>query len=472
MKQRKNIITLTILLIGIIFISAILINIELKKDSKILNAQTLKSMTYNEVTDEKVNSTDGNVCDFVEFSTFFTQDLNNDGNAEKVDGACREVSDSAQLYFRLSVLSKGYLKDGKININGQNFRLDTAIVADDVISKNYIDSDTKEINFVPKVENGTQKLIEAKVKSKIKNINDYSRNDNTVVFSGIFVYENDDGNEVEVPLSKTCNLTMDWYGTSTSKITTKDILNYSNENIVNKTTGNVDLSFEIETEETQYYLQKLLLDSNVVTVKLPKVKGLSALNASAEGEGIISNFDKDSQVLTLTRKADVDSEGNIIKSLSNSNTYKINVSYPKEIYNESARESVVLTIPVQSYYTAYNNPGEEFKNEIAVNITKSNVAEKSFAITYEKPLGDVYEFDTEIGEYVAYPYDRYEVSKRNVIKAYNNIELEEKDTYDVRWIFRRGSSGTINKTVMNYTKSDELNNNKSLDDCTTNIGKC
>ena len=47
MKQRKNIITLTILLIGIIFISAILINIELKKDSKILNAQTLKSMTYN-----------------------------------------------------------------------------------------------------------------------------------------------------------------------------------------------------------------------------------------------------------------------------------------------------------------------------------------------------------------------------------------------------------------------------------------
>ena len=470
MKQRKNIITLTILLIGIFFISAILINIGLKKDSKILNAQTLKSMAYNEVTDEKVNSTDGNVCDFVEFSTFFTQDLNNDGNAEKVDGACREVSDSAQLYFRLSVLSKGYLKDGKININGQNFRLDTAIVADDVISKNYIDSDTKEINFVPKVENGTQKLIEAKVKSKIKNINDYSRNDNTVVFSGIFVYENEDGNEVEVPLNKTCNLTIDWYGTSTSKITTKDILNYSNENIVNKTTGNVDLSFEIETEETQYYLQKLLLDSNVVTVKLPKVKGLSALKASAEGEDIISNFDKDSQVLTLTRKADVDLEGNIVKSLSNSNTYKINVSYPKEIYNESARESVVLTIPVQSYYTAYNNPGEEFKNEIAVNITKSNVAEKSFAITYEKPLGDVYEFDTEIGEYVAYPYDRYEVSKKNVIKAYNNIELEEKDTYDVRWIFRRGSSGTINKTVMNYTKSDELNNNKSLDDCTTNIG--
>ena len=188
MKQKKKVITLIIFLIAVVAIGVFFINLGIKKDGKILNAQTLKSMTYNEVTDEKVNSTDGNVCDFVEFSTFFTQDLNNDGNAEKVDGACREVSDSAQLYFRLSVLSKGYLKDGKININGQNFRLDTAIVADDVIFKNYIDSDTKEINFVPKVENGTQKLIEAKVKSKIKNINDYSRNDNTVVFSGIFVY--------------------------------------------------------------------------------------------------------------------------------------------------------------------------------------------------------------------------------------------------------------------------------------------
>lgn len=155
MKQKKKVITLIIFLIAVVAIGVFFINLGIKKDGKILNAQTLKSMTYNEVTDEKVNSTDGNVCDFVEFSTFFTQDLNNDGNAEKVDGACREVSDSAQLYFRLSVLSKGYLKDGKININGQNFRLDTAIVADDVISKNYIDSDTKEINFVPKVENGT-----------------------------------------------------------------------------------------------------------------------------------------------------------------------------------------------------------------------------------------------------------------------------------------------------------------------------
>lgn len=32
----------------------------------------------------------GNVCDFVEFSTFL-QDLNNDGNAEKVDGACTVI---------------------------------------------------------------------------------------------------------------------------------------------------------------------------------------------------------------------------------------------------------------------------------------------------------------------------------------------------------------------------------------------
>ena len=89
MKQKKKVITLIIFLIAVVAIGIFFINLGIKKDGIILNAQTLKSMTYNEVTDEKVNSTDGNVCDFVEFSTFFTQDLNNDGNAEKVDGACR-----------------------------------------------------------------------------------------------------------------------------------------------------------------------------------------------------------------------------------------------------------------------------------------------------------------------------------------------------------------------------------------------
>lgn len=471
MKGNKNKIITAIAVIFIIAVVTVLYTIQVKKVDNIsqtLSPQDLKSMTYNEVTDQSVKQEDGTTCEFVEFSSFFTQDLNKDGQAEKVDGTCRDISDSAQIYFRFSVLSKGYLKNGKIEINGENFRLDTAIVADSVIAENYIDYDTKQINFVEKVQNGTQKLIEAKIKPRINNINDYSNNKNAVVFTGTYVYEDGDGNEVEVPVSKTCNLTVDWYGSLSSRIVTKDVLRYSNKNIVNKTTGNIDLNFTIKTEEYKY--NRLLLDSNIVTIKIPTIKGISAVNATVAGNNVESNYNKETQELIITRKSTVDENGNITQSLPISNEYQITMSYPKEIYNESAEESIVITVPVQSYYTGYNNPGEEFKNEIATNIAKSNVAEKSLAITYENPIGDVYEFDVGIGEYVTYPYDRYVVSKKETMKMYNNIESNEKDKYDVRWIFRRGPSGTITKTEMKYTKADELNNNNSLEDCTKNIG--
>ena len=469
MKQKKCIV-LSLIMLAIISVVALIAifarkNFITQSQSKILSAEHLRSMSYEKLTakDEKTQSNN------VEFSAFFTKDLDGDGNAEKVKGTCNDINSSALIHFRLSVLSKGYLEDAKIKINGEKFRLDTAIVADNVISKNYIENDTKEIKLVSMVPNGTQKLIEAKVKPRIENINDYSNNMNTVTFTGTYVYEDNNGEEIRVSIDKTINLTVDWYGTLSSEIITKDVLNYSSENIVNSQTGNIDLSFEIETRENTEDNQ-LLLHSNVVKVKLPEVKGMAPVLATVNDNNVISTYNKDTQELTITREAIVDEEGNITTSLSSNNVYKIIVSYPSEIYNDAEKETIIITVPVESYYTGFNNPNEEFNNEIANNIAKSNVAEKSFAITYEKPIGQVYEFDVKIGEYVAYPYKRYVVSKKETIREYNNIESEVKDTYDVSWIFIRGNEGIVKKAEMNYTKSDELNNNKSLEDCTTNIG--
>lgn len=469
MKQKKCIV-LSLIMLAIISVVALIAifarkNFITQSQSKILSAEHLRSMSYEKLTakDEKTQSKN------VEFSAFFTKDLDGDGNAEKVKGTCNDINSSALIHFRLSVLSKGYLEDAKIKINGENFRLDTAIVADNVISKNYIENDTKEIKLVSMVPNGTQKLIEAKVKPRIENINDYSNNMNTVTFTGTYVYEDNNGEEIRVSIDKTINLTVDWYGTLSSEIITKDVLNYSSENIVNSQTGNIDLSFEIETRENTED-NKLLLHSNVVKVKLPEVKGMAPVLATVNDNNVISTYNKDTQELTITREAIVDEEGNITTSLSSNNVYKIIVSYPNEIYNDAEKETIIITVPVESYYTGFNNPNEEFNNEIANNIAKSNVAEKSFAITYEKPIGQVYEFDVKIGEYVAYPYKRYVVSKKETIREYNNIESEVKDTYDVSWIFIRGNEGVVKKAEMNYTKADELNNNKSLEDCTTNIG--
>lgn len=430
-----------------------------------LDSETLKSMTYTEITDDDAKIDN---CEFVEFSSFFTRDLNGDGKAEKVNGVCQNIDSSATVYFRLSVLSKGYLKNGKISIDGKNFRLDTAIAADDVIAENYIDYDTKQINFVDKVNNGTQKLIESKIKPRIENINDYSKSDNSVIFTGTYVYQDSNGSDVEIPISKKCNLTVDWYGSLSSSIVTKDVIKYSNDKIVTNENGNIDLKFTVKTEEDSY--NRLLLNSNIVTVNIPKIKGISASNAIVTNENVSTNYDINSGKLVITRKAVVDENGNITKALPSSNEYEIKMTYPGEIYNNSAKESIVITVPVQSYYTGFNNPGEEFKNEIANNIAKSNVAEKSFAITYENPIGEVYEFDTEVGEYVTYPYDRYVVSKKETMKVYNNISPNQNDTYDVRWIFKRGTSGVIKKTEMYATKADELNSNNSLEDYTTNVG--
>lgn len=477
---KKNIL---ITMLSLFAISGLLIGLftyrEKYVNNKVANlkeAQDLVALTYNEVNDDSVKTVNtetgeqGDICEFVEFNAFFTQDLNNDGIAERVDGACRNINDTAQLYFRFTVLSKGYLKNGKIKINGENFKLDTAIPVDTVISKSYIEPDTKQIDFVEKVQNGTQKIIASKITPRISNINDYSKSNNTIVFEGTYVYENDLGEEVEVPVKKICNLTVDWYGTLETQISKDKPLVFSNENIVNEESGNVDLEFSVKViEKNNYYTEGLILDSNVVEVKIPQVKGYSAINAKVTNENINFEYDEETGILRITRKSTIDENGNVTASIPYVNEYNIVMTYPAEIYDDNEKESLVITVPVESYYTGYNNPRAEFDNEIAQNIAKSNVAQTNLAITYENPKGDVYEFKANIGEYITTPNKRYVVSKKETIKAYNNVLSEEQDLYEVRWTFLRGNSGNITKAEMQYTNPETLNND-SFDKYTTNVG--
>ena len=478
--KRKDVVIISILIalcVAIIGVSTYKAKHVDNKTANLTTAQDLVSLTYNEVTDDSVKNVDpvtgelGDTCEFVEFNAFFTQDLNNDGVAERVDGACRDINSTAQIYFRFSVLSKGYLKDGKIKINGQNFKLSTAIPADSVISKSYIESDTKQINLAERVENGTQKLIAAQITPRIINTNDYSKNNNTVVFEGTYVYEDESGNEIEVPLRKTCNLTVDWYGDLNTQIVSKQTLSYSTENIVGDD-GNVNLEFTVKTRELNNYAYNkngLLLDSNVVEVKVPEVKGYSANGGVVYGENVTGSFNKETGILTVTRKSEVDENGNIVTSLPYDNEYTIVMQYPAEIYDDNVSESLIITVPVETYYTGYNNLRAEFENEIATNIAKSNVAQVNLAITYEKPTEEVFELKTTIGEYVRTPNERYVVSKKETIKAYNEAESEVQDIYEVRWLFYRGSEGTITSTDLAYTKPEYLNKD-SFDDYTTNLG--
>lgn len=469
-ENAKRILIVFALVFAVCFVCKIAFDFTEKTEmNSINNPEMAKTLTYAEVKPEDAKIEN---CDFVQFSSFFAKDLNEDGNAERLSGTCKNINNSDILYMELKVLSKGYLKNGKIEIVGNNFYLNTAIVADKTIAKNYIENNTKEIQLVDQVQNGTQKMIEAQVIPNIKNINDYSAN-NTVKLTGVYVYEDENGQEVEVPIEKECTLTVDWYGTTSNKINTPTGMVFSNSNIVNEETGNIELAFSVETLENS--TNRLLLDSNVVTVTIPEVKGLKAVNAKVTNDNVSYEFDKENGKLIITRKSKVDENGNILTSMSYKNYYDIIIEYPSEIYNEIERDTIIINVPVESYYTAYNNPSAEFNNEIANNIAKSNVASKRLAITYEKPFGDVYKFDVEIGELVKYPYNKYIVSKKEVMKTYNNSENELKDIYEVRWIFTRGASGKISKAEMNYILKDEVNKIDSMAESevlenTTNIG--
>ena len=91
MTKKKWIICGTALLV-LLSIIATIIGLNLKKvNNKLatLDAETLKSMTYSEITDKdsKIDN-----CEYVQFSAFFTRDLNGDGNAEKLNGTCKNVN--------------------------------------------------------------------------------------------------------------------------------------------------------------------------------------------------------------------------------------------------------------------------------------------------------------------------------------------------------------------------------------------
>ena len=468
--------------IVIIILSIVVFGLAKREKTKInelanLNsAQAKVSLSYDEVTDNTVESLDestgevNGICEFVEFSSFFTQDLNEDGIAERVNGACTSIEESAQLYFRFAVLSKGYLENAKIEINGENFKLDTAIPKDNVIPRTYIESDTREIQLAERVQNGTQKNIISKITPRITTINDYSRNDNTVIFTGTFCYTDENNNEIRIPVRKVCNLTVDWYGELNTEIISKEALNFSNENIVNDDGDSIDLEFSVKTRENKnYYNKGLILDSNVVAIRIPDLKGYSATNAVCNDENVEYTFDKNTKTLTITRKSEINENGEVVKKLANTNEYSVVITYPAEVYDDNMKESLVITVPIETYYTGYNNPNSAFENEIAYNIAKSNVARANIALTYEKPEDDVFELKTVIGEYVTSPTKRYVVSKKETIKAYSGDESEEPDLYEVKWSFHRGDDGVVKKTIMDYTKSEDLDED-SFDDYTTNIG--
>jgi hypothetical protein len=196
-------ISLIALVLTVIAVIAMVV-VKTSNNQKVITADMIHSKEYETVKSEDEGFDN---CEFVKFTAFFTKDLDGNGTAEKLLGSCTNLNSTDTLYMDINVLSQGYLKDGQISIEGNNFDLNMAMIKDNVLKYNYISKSVKTIEL-NQVNPGTQKLIIGNITPKIqKNINNYSR-DSKVVFTGTYV--DDEGNET--PLRKEIDLKVEWYG--------------------------------------------------------------------------------------------------------------------------------------------------------------------------------------------------------------------------------------------------------------------
>ena len=449
MKSKKCLVLGLISVVSIIIIAVLSTFIAKKVDKSTANLdqETLRAMTYGELTDadSKISN-----CDYVQFSAFFTRDLDGDGIANKLNGTCKSVNDTDMLYAELKVLSKGYLKDGTITLESSNFSWTTAIVSDTIVKGNYIGI-TDKLNLQSEVLAGSEKLFYGKITPKITNINDYSKI-NTITLHGIYV----DESGMETEITKTVNLTVDWYGEVETKIYPgTNTIHYDQLNVNDE--GEMTVEFTVYTREMK---EELILKENILEVKIPQINGYYPVDVKVISDVTESSFDSESKILTLKRSSDVTESGNIVTQIARKNYYTIQMKYSKEVHDSLTSDAVVYEIPVTSTYIAYNNSNKEFNNPI------SSTAQGIDTLNFSVSDGKLWNCYVKVGKSTY--YKGYVVLKDKALKVYNNqLEDNDKDYYNVEWKLYTSrlakDENTVTKAVLKEQEDKKVDEFLSVD---------
>ena len=478
-KKVKLFSGLGVILIAIVMLLVFILSGKENKINKqevgIMDPELARAMTYEEVKegDEIVEGAEN-----VRFDAFFLRDLNADGYAESIRGTCKEIGSEDTLYMELNVVTAGYLKDTKIEVNGENFYLQTALPKDNELKDNYVGNNIKKIEFND-IVNGTQKMLTGIVRSGDytssynkagaigNNINNYSKV-NSVTLTGTYVGE--DG--TETPIEKTVNFNIDWYGTTRARIYTTT-QNKNLQNAIDEENKTVTVNFTVYTEENDY---ELIVSKNHVEGEIPLFNGYGPISVEYTGNSGVFSYDDDTLEFTIDKEAVVDEAGNIKTSVGRSNSYNIKVVYPIEAYQELSADTIRLKIPVKTYYEGYNNQNSEFTNPY-----KSNIASSTIALTYENPKGEVSLFEVVVGDRLYTPSIRYVISKEKPLNLYNGVSEEEKeDYYTVLWKGYVGTGKDLPGMVMKETQNDKDqvtdqfiktdSEEESMDEVSSNVG--
>ena len=493
--NKKRIITkkkvsLMILLISILTVILVSYFSFTKKANKYgaISQENLRAMNYAEFQDGDdavyKDGTQGTgneeVIDNVKFSSFFLRDLDGDGYAEKLKGTCKEIGKQDTLYMEIIVQTAGYLKNGKLQIDGKNFYMQTALPKDNELKENYIGNNIKTIEF-ENLNNGTQKLLTGMVKSGDysyssgvrdaigNNINNYSRQDNKIILTGTYVAE--DGTETEI--RKEIDLEMDWYGITSASINTNTQNYYDIANRINEGNGTFTTNFSVNTYENKKYLN---LSSNYTEGTIPQLNGYNPISVTQKSGGGDFSYDAETRKFTITRNAVTDENGIITTSVATEHYNTIEVVYPLEAYESIGSEMVTIKIPVSTYYEGYNNPNTEFSNPY-----KSNVAKATLVANYMPVREEGASFEIRVGKYISSPNWHYMISKRKPLRLYNGISSEEiDDLYEVSWSVYTGTNGKTTGLVLKETKDEEEqkvdtfiktdSTEDSMEEMATNVG--
>ena len=456
--MKKKIKILVVALIMLVFAIAVLLGRDFtSKMIASLQGKDNKAQ-YKEITEEDYKTQSDNV----KFMAYF---VNGD---KQVDGTNNRIGYNDTLYFNLKVYS-GTLKNAKIQIDSQNFYLETNLMEDSVISTDYVSANTKEIalkeisgnvdkTITGSVKSGNYEFPTSKAEAIGEDISNYSKN-NTIFFSADYFDENNN----TTTITKEIPITVTWYGSINIEIPNQvygnDNLNqkYNISNYLDEENEEMTLEFKVAVQETT---NEVLIKKSYVEGKIPLINDIAPTNVVIEGENVNYTYDPDTQKFTANREAVL--LDNTISEEAYSgiyaqneiqyryNEYTIKATYPIDAYLVDDDEYIDISVPVSGYYEGFNGEKSEQKSA-------------NISIAYSNMDNTTTGFRAFIGRNVLYPVERQVVSKRNILLAYryynNQSTTPIESEYYTRWNIVTRLGEQVDKAVLtdNNTKDVFIN---------------
>ena len=441
MKNRAKSILNFIFVILSILAMVVIANVKNETNKKLayLNSpEVLRSVNYPEVQpgDEKVDGCDNKV----NFSAYFTKDIDGDGRAEKLYGSCQSIGSTSQLFIDVNIDGDGHIEDGVITIDGQNFSLAMNMLKDNLLKNNVVSEDVRSIELNNVVSGNSEVLIGA-ISSRIRDIDSYTKV-NHVTLTGTYVPDEEGATPVQI--NKTIDLTVDWYG-STRAYVHDGSSKYSRTAYVHDESQPDDdekvqtVTFNFEVMEVA---EQLIPKSQQVEVLIPKCVGDDPVNVTTSGE---YSYDPATRILTMTKNT---SQRDV--------PYAINVQYKQSSLNKLKWEDTGYSIiaPVKASITCYNNTNEEFENPItSQQVTGSSVV--SFVVYPPSTVDADYVFGSKIKTYEVRGKRRI-ISKQNIYDQYNTDEELDNIPYITEWNVTKNAKRPITAEVTMRDYSDTI----------------